>query len=89
MPEWLERELTASLAPVQAPPELRDQVLRPVRVMPVRSVSPFLIAAAMVVLSAGTAWLSSRQPVRVVNARWNAGARAQINDHNCGLCHTL
>ncbi len=89
MPEWLERELTAGLAPVEAPHSLRRRVLAPRRVLPARRVSVFLIAAAMVVLSAGTVWLSARQPVRVSNARWSPAARAPINDHNCGLCHTL
>lgn len=89
MPEWLEHELTAGLAPVEAPDALREYVLGPRRVLPARRVSVFLIAAAMVVLSAGTVWLSARQPVRVSYARWSPATRAQINDHNCVLCHTL
>jgi hypothetical protein len=89
MPEWLERELAAELAPVEAPDALRQRILRPCNVLPARRVSVFLIAAAMVVLSAGTVWLSARQPVRVSNARWSPATRAQINDHNCVLCHTL
>jgi hypothetical protein len=89
MPEWLERELAAGLAPVEPPDSLCESVLGPRRALPARRVSVFLIAAAMVVLSAGTVWLSARQPVRVSNARWNPATRAQINDHNCALCHTL
>lgn len=89
MPEWLERELKQGLAPVEAPDALRDCVLRRPTVLPARHVSAFFIAAAMVVLSAGTVWLSARQPVRVSSARWSASARTQLNDHSCGLCHTL
>jgi hypothetical protein len=88
MPEWLERELAANLAPVEAPDSLRERVLRP-KALPARQISVFLIAAAMMVLTAGTVWLSARQPVRVTTARWNAAARAPLNDHNCVLCHTL
>jgi mono/diheme cytochrome c family protein len=89
MPEWLARELNASLAPVDAPAELRERIFRPPAVMPARRVSAFLIAAAMVVLSAGTVWLSARQPARVAPARWSPAIRAQAGDHNCALCHTL
>jgi hypothetical protein len=89
MPEWLERELSAGLAPVEAPDALRERVLRPRRALPARRVSVFLIAAAMVVLSAGTVWLSARQPVRVSNAPWGPATRAPLNDHSCVLCHTL
>ncbi|SPE32101.1 hypothetical protein SBA3_1840017 [Candidatus Sulfopaludibacter sp. SbA3] len=89
MPEWLERELTVSLAPVEAPDTLRQRILRPRPAIPARRVSAFLIAAAMVVLSAGAVWLSARQPARVTPARWNAGVRVQLTGHNCVLCHTL
>jgi len=89
MPEWMQRELAAGLAPVEAPDALRERVLRPAMAQPARRVSVFLIAAAMMVLSAGTVWLSGRQPVRVTTARWNTAARASGNDHNCVLCHTL
>ena len=89
MPEWLEKELSQSLAPVAAPEALHQRVFRIPRVLPGRHVSAFFIAAAMVLLSAGTVWLSARQPVRVVPERWNAGVRAQVNDHNCVLCHSL
>ncbi len=88
MPEWLQRELSASLAPVEAPEALRERIMRP-SALPARRVSAFLIAAAMVVLSAGTVWLSARQPAPVRNARWSAAVRAQVNDHTCVLCHTL
>ncbi len=89
MPEWLERELSAGLAPVHAPEELRDRMFQPRRMTPARRVSPYLIAAAMVMLSVGTVWLSSREPVRVSNARWSVSARASAGDHNCQLCHTF
>jgi hypothetical protein len=80
MPEWLERELSAGLAPVRAPEALRDRVLQP-RQMPARRVSALLIAAAMLVLSAGTVWLSARQPAPETT-RWNThGASA------CSACH--
>jgi hypothetical protein len=85
MPEWLERELKANLAPVEAPEALRLPLPNRVPSGPGsdRRVSAFLIAAAMVVLSAGTLWLSARQPARIAPTRWKA------NDHNCVLCHTL
>lgn len=89
MPEWLERELAGSLAPVEAPDVLRERVLRRPAAIPARRISAFLIAAAMVLLSAGTVWLSERQPERVTSTPWNAGLRARANDHNCALCHTL
>ena len=89
MSDWLERELRANLAPVGAPDALRDRVFRNPYVMPAHRISVFLIAAAMVVLSAGTVWLSAREPVRVVPERWNPTVRAQASDHNCTLCHTL
>lgn len=81
MPEWLQRELSAGLAPASAPEELRERVLRP-RGVPVRRVSAFLIAAAMLVLSAGTVWLSGRQPERAAT-RWNAQGSTQA----CLACH--
>lgn len=81
MPEWLEKELKANLAPVEAPEALRLPLTN--RRGSDRRVSAFLIAAAMVVLSAGTLWLSARQPARIAPTRWKA------NDHNCVLCHTL
>jgi hypothetical protein len=87
MPEWLERELAANLAPVQAPEELRDRMFRPA-MMPARRVSAFLIAAAMVLLTAGTMWLSSAQSSRVSATRWSPTSRVQVNDHTCVLCHT-
>ena len=82
MPEWLERELAMNLAPVEAPEILGERVLRP-RSAPRRRVSAFLIAAAMVVLSAGTVWLSARAPERITPVRW------KVNDHNCAACHTM
>lgn len=81
MPEWLERELAAGLAPASAPEALRERVLQPRR-MPARRVSAFLIAAAMVVLSAGTVWLSGR-PAQRATPRWNA----QGNASTCLACH--
>jgi hypothetical protein len=88
MPEWLERELAGSLAPVDAPDALRDRVFRPAVTMPARRVSAFLIAAAMVLLTAGTMWLSSVQSPRASAPRWSPVSRVQVNDHTCVLCHT-
>lgn len=89
MSSRLEHQLAKCLAPVEAPDALRDRLFRPAIAMPARRISVFLIAAALVLLSAGTVWLSARQPVRVTSLRWNAGVRAQLTDHNCVLCHTL
>ena len=89
MPEWLERELTAHLSPAEAPEALAGRVLAGRARLAAVRISPLWIAAAMVVLSAGTLWLSARPPAPVSNARWSASARVQINDHNCVLCHTL
>jgi hypothetical protein len=88
MPEWLERELAANLAPVQAPEALRDRIYRPPQMMPARRISAFLIAAAMVLLTAGTMWLSSAQSSFSSAPRWSPAGRAQMNDHTCLLCHT-
>jgi hypothetical protein len=89
VPEWLQQELAAGLAPVPAPDALQDRLFRPATAIPARRVSALLIAAAMMVLTAGTVWLSARQPVRSAPARWNPAIRAQLNDHSCALCHTL
>lgn len=83
MSEWLERELKVNLAPVEAPEALLASESACPTKTPARRVSAFLIAAAMVVLSAGTVWLSARQPARITPTRFRA------NDHNCVLCHTL
>ena len=88
MPEWLDRELSAGLAPVEAPDALQERVFRPAIVMPARRVSVFLIAAAMALLTAGTMWLSTTQPAQVSNPRWNPSSRIQMSDHSCLLCHT-
>jgi hypothetical protein len=88
MPEWLERELAGSLAPVDAPDALRDRTFRPAVTMPARRVSVFLIAAAMVLLTAGTMWLSSAQSSQASARRWSPANRVQLNDHACILCHT-
>jgi len=81
MPEWLERELTREMAPVEAPEDLWHRVnARGVTVRGThRPPALLLAAAAMLLLSVGAIWLWGN-PVRTPVPRPAASG-------SCYACH--
>ena len=86
MPEWLQRELSRQLRPVEAPEELWRRVRSgrsvPERRRPKRSPVLLLAAAAMVLTTVGAIWLFGGSPAGVRTAS-RVGAEA-----SCYACHT-
>jgi hypothetical protein len=83
MHEWLERELTEQLRPVEAPEELWERVQERFG-GPRRQVRWMALAAGLALMTAGTLWLSARVP----SARGIPRPLASADPGTCLLCHT-